>query len=129
MPHQFTCRVYYEDTDMAGIVYHANFLKFIERARSEWVAALGIDQREMKDRDGQVFVVRRIECDYLMPAYYGDDLRVDTSPAQVTGARMVLHQVVRRGDDILFDAKVTLVVIGAAGQPMRLPGALRQQLH
>lgn len=77
--HRFDCRVYYEDTDMAGIVYHANFLKFIERGRSEWVASLGLDQREMKAREGQAFVVRRLECDYLSPAYYGDDLTVLTA--------------------------------------------------
>lgn len=84
--HRFDCRVYYEDTDMAGIVYHANFLKFIERGRSEWVAALGIDQRAMKEEAGQVFVVRRIEADYLAPAHYGDDLQVLTTPERIGGA-------------------------------------------
>lgn len=129
MSHRFTCRVYYEDTDMAGIVYHANFLKFIERARSEWVASLGIDQRAMKERDGLVFVVRRIECDFLKPAHYGEDLEVETLTEMVTGARMVLRQVVRRDGEALFDAHVTIVVLGAGGQPVRLPEAIRRRVH
>ncbi|TNF22288.1 MAG: tol-pal system-associated acyl-CoA thioesterase [Rhodobacteraceae bacterium] len=129
MSHRFTCRVYYEDTDMAGIVYHANFLKFIERARSEWVTSLGIDQRVMKERDGQVFVVRRMECDFLKPAHYGEDLEVVTETQQVTGARMVLRQVVRRGGEALFEALVTVVVLGPAGLPLRLPAEIRRRVH
>ena len=78
MTHRFAIRVYYEDTDMGGIVYHANFLKFIERARSEWVAGLGLDQNAMRDK-GIVFAVRRVEADYLLPARYGDDLEVLTT--------------------------------------------------
>ncbi|WP_323765642.1 tol-pal system-associated acyl-CoA thioesterase [Marinovum sp.] len=126
--HRFDCRVYYEDTDMAGIVYHANFLKFIERGRSEWVAALGIDQRAMREASGQVFVVRRIECDYLSPAHYGDDLMVLTTPERIGGARMVLRQQVLRGAALLFEALVTVVVLGSEGQVLRLPPELRRAL-
>ncbi len=126
--HRFQCRVYYEDTDMAGIVYHANFLKFIERGRSEWVASLGIDQREMKARDGQAFVVRRIECDYLSPAYYGDDLTVLTAVDSLGGARMVLRQQVCRGEMRLFEARVTVVLLGPQGRALRLPPVLREAL-
>ena len=128
MTHQFALRVYYEDTDMGGIVYHANFLKFIERARSEWVAEMGIDQAEMRE-DGVVFAVRRIECDYLMPARYGDDLEVRTSTASVSGARLVLDQQVMRGEELLFSAQVTVACITMSGQPVRLPAALRKQVH
>ena len=67
MSHQFPIRVYYEDTDMGGIVYYANYLKFIERARSDWVREIGIDQNAMRD-EGVVFAVRRVEADYLSPA-------------------------------------------------------------
>ncbi len=70
--HRFTLRVYYEDTDLAGIVYYANYLKFIERARSEWVRELGVDQRAMKADAGLVFAVRRLEADYLAPARFDD---------------------------------------------------------
>ena len=67
-PHRFDLRVYYEDTDLAGIVYYANYFKFIERARSEWVRALGIDQLALKDQDGVVFAVRSLTADYISPA-------------------------------------------------------------
>ena len=125
MTHQFPLRVYYEDTDLAGIVYYANYLKFIERARSEWVRGLGVDQVAMK-ADGIVFAVRRVEADYIAPAYYDDELVVDTSVDKLTGARLVVRQVVRRADQVLFDALVTIVAIGAAGKPARLPAAIRR---
>ena len=125
MTHQFPLRVYYEDTDLAGIVYYANYLKFIERARSEWVRGLGVDQVAMTV-DGIVFAVRRVEADYIAPAHYDDELVVDTSVDKLTGARLVVRQVVRRADQVLFDALVTIVAIGAAGKPARLPAAIRR---
>lgn len=129
MTHHMPIRVYYEDTDMAGIVYHANFLKFIERARSDWVRELGIDQRTMKEVDGQVFVVRRIECDYLAPAHYDDVLEVETITEDVTGVRLIMRQVVKRDGQALFSALVTVVVVNDAGVPQRLPARIRRQLH
>jgi len=128
MVHRFELRVYYEDTDLAGIVYYANYLKFIERARSEWVRTLGIDQVRMK-AEGVVFAVRRIEADYLSPARFDDVLEVETAPEAVTAARMVLRQVVRRAGTVLFEAKVTLVALGETGQPVRLPADIRLLLH
>ena len=77
MTHRFDLTVYYEDTDMAGVVYHANYLKFIERARSDWVASLGVDQNSLRVT-GEVFAVRRIAAEYLAPAEFGDVLRVET---------------------------------------------------
>ena len=129
MAHTFSLRVYYEDTDMAGIVYYANYLKFIERARSDWVRSLGIDQRAMKDEDGMVFVVRRVEADYLGSAHLDDDLDVITTTEQVTPVRLVMRQVVQRAGDVLFEAIVTIVVINASGQPVRLPDVIRRQVH
>ena len=125
-PHIFACRVYYEDTDLAGIVYYANYLKFIERARSEWVAELGIDQIAMKASEGVVFAVRRVEADYLSPARFGDVLEVATSVEQARPARIVLRQEARRGGEVLFSALVTLVALGADGRPQRLPEPLRR---
>lgn len=124
-PHRFTCRVYYEDTDLAGIVYYANYLKFIERARSEWVRGLGIDQAALKAGEGLVFAVRRIEADYLRPARFDDLLTVETVFVAATGARIVLDQTVLRDGERLFAARVTLVGLTAAGRPARLPAALR----
>ena len=128
MPHTLPIRVYYEDTDMAGIVYYANYLRYIERARSDWVRGLGIDQNAMKAQ-GLVFAVRRVEADYLMPARLDDELVVETEVLQVTGARLVMDQVVRRGKDRLFHAIVTVVVIADNGHPARMPANIRQMLH
>lgn len=129
MHHEFSIRVYYEDTDMAGIVYHANYLKFIERARSDWVRERGVDQNQMKDELGLVFAVRRIEADYLMPARFDEELVVETRPVTVTGARLVMEQIVKRGNELLFQALVTVVCVSETGQAARLPANLRLMLH
>ena len=107
MSHQFELRVYYEDTDLAGIVYYANYLKFIERARSEWVRGLGLDQGALKAEEGLVFAVRRVVADYVRPAVFDDLLQVRTT---------------------LLEAEVTLVCVTLAGRPARLPQALRVQI-
>lgn len=124
MTHRFAVRVYYEDTDMGGIVYYANFLKFIERARSDMVAGLGLDQNEMLD-GGVAFAVRRIEADYLRPARFADELEVSTQIVSATGARLVLDQRVLRGGETLFAAQVTIATVSAGGRPVRLPDVLR----
>ena len=88
MTHTHPLRVYYEDTDAGGIVYHANYLKFCERARSEWVRGLGIDQRALKASLGLIIVVRRMEVDFLRPALYDDALTVTTELRSLGGARI-----------------------------------------
>ena len=128
MPHQFSVRVYYEDTDLAGIVYYANYLKFIERARSEWVASLGIDQMALRADQGVVFAVRRVEADYLRPARFGDDLVVETVLQSIGGARLVLEQVITRRAERVFAALVTLVCLAEDGHAARVPADVRARL-
>ncbi|MEA5159911.1 tol-pal system-associated acyl-CoA thioesterase [Cereibacter johrii] len=128
MPHRFALRVYYEDTDLAGIVYYANYLKFIERARSEWVRGLGVDQVRLRAESGIVFAVRRVEADYLRPAVFDDLLEVETRLVETGGARIILDQEVRRGEERLFAARVVLVCLGADGRAARLPAEVRQKL-
>lgn len=128
MTHQFPIRVYYEDTDLAGIVYYANYLKFIERARSEWVREMGIDQAQMK-AEGYVFAVRRVEADYIAPARYDDQLIVESTMEENTGVRLVFRQEVKRGDVVLFTAFVTVICMNAAGAVARLPAAIRRSVH
>ncbi|MGR3762042.1 tol-pal system-associated acyl-CoA thioesterase [Roseobacteraceae bacterium NS-SX3] len=128
MMHSFPVRVYYEDTDMGGIVYHANYLRFIERARSDWVRGLGNDQNAMREA-GLIWVVKRIEADYVAPAKYDDELTVETELLQMTSARLTMGQVVRRGGEELFRATVTAVCVSAAdGKPTRLPAEIRALL-
>ena len=129
MSHLFPIRVYYEDTDMAGIVYYANYLKYIERARSDWVRQMGIDQNAMREEDGVVFAVRRVEADYHAPAKFDDELEVRTRVVTVTGARLVMEQDLFRADAHLFHAVVTIVCVNEDGQPARLPANIRLILH
>ncbi|QBF32978.1 tol-pal system-associated acyl-CoA thioesterase [Thalassococcus sp. S3] len=124
MTHRYPVRVYYEDTDMGGIVYHANYLRYIERARSDWVRQLGIDQNQMRD-DGVVFVVRKIDAEYIATAKFEDLLEVETVASSITGARLVMDQVVWRGEDVIFRAVVTAVCMNDKGVPVRLPAAIR----
>ena len=128
MSHSFALRVYYEDTDLAGIVYYANYLKFIERGRSEWVRAQGVDQRALRADHGIVFAVRRVEAEYLKPARFDDELVVTTRLQTLGGARIVLEQEVLRGGERLFASVVTLVCLGEDGHAARLPAEMRAKL-
>ena len=127
MTHRLNVRVYYEDTDLAGIVYYANYLKFIERGRTEFVRSLDIDQTQLKADTGIVFAVRRVEADFLVPARFDDELGILTNVKDLTGARIVLGQQVVRGNTLLFDAIVTLVALTESGRPARLPAEIRQR--
>lgn len=125
MSHDLTLRVYYEDTDLAGIVYYANYLKYIERGRSEWLRALGIDQQAMHRDSGHVFAVRRVEADYLRPARFDDLLTVSTELAQASPARLRVDQQVQRDGQLLFAARVTIACLDRQGRAVRLPSVLR----
>ncbi|KPQ07680.1 MAG: tol-pal system-associated acyl-CoA thioesterase [Rhodobacteraceae bacterium HLUCCA12] len=124
MTHRHQIRVYYEDTDLAGIVYYANYLKFIERARSEWVRGLGVDQAALRTTSGAVFAVRRVEADYLSPAYFDDVIEVRSAPVAVSPARITLQQDIFRKETRLFAARVMLVCLDGRGRPRRLPPVL-----
>jgi acyl-CoA thioester hydrolase len=126
--HRLSIRVYYEDTDAAGIVYYANYLKFAERARSEWLRELGADAAQALKASGTVFVVRRCEIDYLQPARLDDVVVVETRVVGSVGATLDLRQIVRRGAIDLVAMNVTLACLNAARRPARLPAALRAAL-
>jgi acyl-CoA thioester hydrolase len=126
--HSHTLRVYYEDTDLAGIVNYANYLKFIERGRSEFLRALGVDQIALRLETGIVFAVRRVEIDYRAPAVFDDLLTVTTAVQELRGARVVMAQDVLRGDTLLVRAVVTVAALHADGRPARLPEVLRSAL-
>lgn len=128
MAHRFEIRVYYEDTDLAGIVYYANYLRFIERGRSEWIRTLGVDQARLRAQAGIVFAVRRVEADYLRPAVFDDLLTVTTDLVELGGARIVLDQAVMRQDVRLFTARVVLVCVGSDMGAARIPPEVRAAL-
>ena len=125
MKQRFSLRVYYEDTDFGGIVYYANYLKFIERARSEWVRSLGIDQSDLKADRNMVFAVRHLVADYLAPAKFDDVLQIITLLQAKTAARLILKQDIFRDKELLFSARVTLVALTQSGKPTRLPAEIR----
>jgi acyl-CoA thioester hydrolase len=121
--HRLSLRVYYEDTDFSGYVYHANYLKFCERARSDFLRVLGVDQNAMFGAGG-AFVVRKMNCEFLRPARFDDILTVESTPGETAGARFEVKQRVLRGDDVLFTADVTAVLIDGRGRPRRMTSEL-----
>ncbi|MEM7521892.1 MAG: YbgC/FadM family acyl-CoA thioesterase [Pseudomonadota bacterium] len=127
MTHTFPIRIFYEDTDLAGVVYYANYLKYIERARSDVVEQLGLDQRAMRE-DGTVFVITRVEAYYIKAARFADRLEVRSTHFAEGRLRWVFDQEVWRGDDLIFKARVTAVCMTVEGKPRRLPAELRSQL-
>ncbi|WP_227322414.1 tol-pal system-associated acyl-CoA thioesterase [Acidisoma silvae] len=127
--HLYPVRVYFEDTDAGGIVYHANYLRFAERARTEALRAMGLPHSDMMLRHGMIFVVRHAELDYQRPARLDDSLVVETTTTSVGGASMKLRQRVKRGDETLVVVDVTLVSVREeTGRADRIPAAWRDAL-
>ena len=125
--HRLVQRVYYEDTDFSGVVYHARYLHFLERGRTDYLRLLGVEQGSLvlqEDREGLVFVVHRMEIDFKAPARMDDVLVIETSTEKAGGAKMILNQEIRRGEHLLIAARVIIAVINAAGRPRRLPEGL-----
>jgi acyl-CoA thioester hydrolase len=130
--HVLPIRVYFEDTDCAGVVYHANFLKFCERARSDFVRLLGIEHQGLANPaqgEPAVFVVRRVEIDYLKPGRMDDVLEVVTSCAEIGNASLKLAQDVRRDGTLIARALVSVVLVSRSGKPQRLGALARDALQ
>jgi len=129
-PFRFLVRVYYEDTDAAGVVYYANYLKFMERARTEWLEAVGHPLAAFEREHRLVFVVRRCEIDYRRPARLNDLLEVTVEVEEVGGSRFIAAQRVERGGEVLTAARVTLACLDAVRwRPVRIPASLLQRLE
>ena len=124
----YLLRVYYEDTDLAGIVYYANYLKFIERARSEMFKKANVNQMDLIKR-GYFFVVTSLKADYLKPAYFEDSLKVITEVAKIKGASIILQQTIFRSEKVLFEASIRLALIDKSGKAARLSANIRQLLE
>lgn len=123
--HVFAVRVYYEDTDAGGIVYHANYLRFAERARTELLRDLGFDHMTLHRDQGLTFAVRGCSAEFLRPAHLDDLLEVRTRPTDISGASLWLDQTVFREDEPLVEMKLRLVCIRDDGRPARLPSEIR----
>ena len=123
--HSMNIRVYYEDTDLGGIVYYANYLRFIERARSEWLRDLGIDQIKMRNEREAIFVVTKLKVDYLLPAYFDDMLTVDTKIQIVSPVRAYFYQNIFRQEDVIFKAEVCVTCTSTSGKVQQLPEKIK----
>ncbi|KQQ85951.1 tol-pal system-associated acyl-CoA thioesterase [Aureimonas sp. Leaf324] len=129
--HRLDVRVYFEDTDFSGVVYHARYLHFLERGRTDYLRLHGIGHRELMDGafgEPMAFAVRRMEIEFLRPARIDDILSVETRTALLGGARVVLDQRILRGDEVLIEAKVKVAVISPDGRPRRMPAAVAERL-
>jgi acyl-CoA thioester hydrolase len=123
--HLFPVRVYYEDTDLSGIVYYANYLKFMERARSDLLALLGVDQRAAWEAGEGAYAVAAVNIAYRSPARLEDALTIATRPLEVGAASIRLEQRITRGDDLLTEATVRVGFLSPEGRPRRQPAAWR----
>ena len=127
--HCFPTRIYWEDTDAAGIVYYANYLRFLERGRSDLVRSAGVNQAELLNNEGVTFPVRRCEIDYLKPARLDEQIEVHTWIKKIGGASIELDQNILRGVEPIVLAKVRLACVGPNGRPRRLPAHVRAALN
>ena len=121
--HYFALRVYFEDTDVAGIVYYANYLRFMERARSDMLRAMGVDQRAALESGEGVYAVAEVAIKYRRPAKLDDDLLIVTDIEEIRAASVLIHQRVMRGNEVLTDATVTAAFLSSEGRPKRQPRA------
>ena len=121
---QYNCEVFYEDTDMGGRVYHANYLKFVERGRSKLLEYLNINQKVLLLEEKKFFIVKNIGADFLSPAYFGDKLVICTNLLELKRASMILKQEILRDDQKLFKCNVRLAMLNYAGKPEKLSADL-----
>lgn len=120
----FECEVYYEDTDMGGRVYYANYLKFVERARSKLLTKIGVNQRNLLEKDGLYFIVKKISAEYLSPSFFGDKLLIRTDMLDIKKATLILGQKILRKDKTLFDCEVKIALLNSRGKVTKLPNEI-----
>ena len=127
---EWNARVYFEDTDSGGVVYHANYLKFMERARTEWLRSLGLDQIKLKQEDKVMFVVRKIDIQYKIPARFNDELLIQTDCVKNTDYSIILKQNILRDEQIITEGKVEIVCINSDFfKPVRISKMVKQLME
>ena len=127
--HLFPVRVYYEDTDSGGLVYHANYLRYAERARTEMLRVLGIHQSDLAARMGLMFTVYKADVRYLKPARLDDALLVETAVREIGAASLTISQVIRRSDEDIVRFNARIACVGRDGKPARLPAEMRSNFQ
>ena len=130
LPFKWSIRIYFEDTDSGGVVYHSNYLKFMERARTEWLRSLQINQADLKKRDKIMFVVANVNMDYKKAARFNDELDIETSLDKIGASRVDLTQNIMKNSDLYTSAKVSIACIHSETfKPKRIPKLIKQQME
>jgi acyl-CoA thioester hydrolase len=122
----YKLKVYYEDTDAGGVVYYANYLKFLERARTEALVTLGFNNKKIKQDFGSLIVVKSCNIEYKIPAHLEDELSIRSFVKSITKTSFFMNQFISRGEDLIAEAKIHLVFVNKDGKPMRIPDSLFQ---
>ncbi len=126
---QLSVRIYYEDTDHGGVVYHANYLKFMERGRTEYLRSFGLQQKQLHQEDGILFAVTHLDIRFITSAHLDDALIVESSITHIYGARITFHQRILRHDTLISEAEVHLACMNQHGKACRIPKHILHQLH
>ena len=126
---KYNTKVYYEDTDAAGIVYYANYLKFLERARSEAIYSIGLTNKKLLNDHGTIIIVKSCNIDYKKPAKFEDSLEIISKIKTISKSSFTMDQIIKRKDEIISESEVVLVTVNAEGKPIRIPDVLNKFLN
>ena len=131
MPKEFSheIKVYYEDTDSGGVVYYSNYLKFLERARTEFINSIGLSNKKLLDEFKTLIIVKACNIEYLKPAKLEDKLQIYSSIVSFNKASFVIHQIIKKNNDLIVKAKLKLVTINKEGKPVKIPSVLEKKLN
>tara|TARA_Y100001970_G_C14161433_1_gene818763 strand:- start:1136 stop:1531 length:396 start_codon:yes stop_codon:yes gene_type:complete len=123
---KYVTKIYYEDTDAGGVVYYANYLKFLERARSEAIYSLGLSNKEILEKEGVIIIVKTCNIEYKKPAKFEDEIEIISNIKEVKNSSFKMHQVIKKKFDIISEADVVLVTVNKKGKPVRIPSILKK---
>ena len=123
---KYTTRIYYEDTDAGGVVYYANYLKFLERARSEAIYSLGLSNKELLDKEGIIIIVKSCNIEYKKPAKFEDEIQIISKINEVKNSSFKMYQIIKKNITIISEADVLLVTVNKEGKPVRIPNLLKK---
>ena len=123
---KYTTRIYYEDTDAGGVVYYANYLKFLERARSEAIYSLGLSNKELLDKEGIIIIVKSCNIEYKKPAKFEDEIQIISKIKEVKNSSFKMQQIIQKNMTIISEAEILLVTVNKEGKPVRIPNLLKK---
>ena len=126
---KYNTKVYYEDTDAAGIVYYANYLKFLERARSEAIYSMGLTNKKLLNDNGTIIIVKSCKIEYKKPAKFEDSLEIISKIKTISKSSFTMDQMIKRKKEVISESEIVLVTVNAEGKPIRIPDVLNKFLN